>query len=61
MKTWNDLPSELNDKARNTSHRLMSKQLKEHFTANVNKVFQFYQIFTLISFFLLVLTRLNCC
>ena len=51
VKTWNDLPSELKDKARNTSHRLMSKQLKEHFTANVNKAFQFYQIFTRISFF----------
>ena len=30
-KLWNNLPNELKNKAENISHRLMSKQLKEHF------------------------------
>ena len=30
-KIWNNLPNELKNKVGNISHRLMSKQLKEHF------------------------------
>ena len=60
-KIWNDLPRELKDKVGYTSHRLMSKQLKEpFFTANVgNKAFQFYQIFTLISFLFASFTEIE--